>query len=144
MRRALSVSCARTNSLVSSIFHSSVSSFSSSSCRFSSTHQTSRRSFSSDKKALLVELVPKYKLIVSRSTNKSTAKVKAVAWAALTIKFNSTRGFYKRDEAQLKKCWDNLKTKWKKEKAVENQNRAALRPNELTFQNNNKATIQAS
>ncbi|KAG0443735.1 hypothetical protein HPB47_014584 [Ixodes persulcatus] len=84
-----------------------------------------KKFFSDNEKALLAELVSKYKLIESKGTNKATAEVKAAAWAALTVEFNSIHGFYKRDEAQLRKCWDNLKTKWKKEKAVENQNRIA-------------------
>ncbi|KAM7311506.1 hypothetical protein ISCGN_008413 [Ixodes scapularis] len=84
-----------------------------------------KKFFSDNEKALLAELVAKYKPIESKGTNKATAEVKAAAWAALTVEFNSTHGFYKRDEAQLKKCWDNLKTKWKKERAVENQNRIA-------------------
>lgn len=58
--------------------------------------------------------MPKYKLIESKGTNRATADMKAAVWAAPTVEFNSTHGFYKRNEAQLKKCWDNLKTKMEK------------------------------
>ncbi|KAG0433640.1 hypothetical protein HPB47_019727 [Ixodes persulcatus] len=83
-----------------------------------------KKFFSDNEKALLAELVSKYKLIEVKD-EQGDGRGEGGGGAALTVEFNSIHGFYKRDEAQLRKCWDNLKTKWKKEKAVENQNRIA-------------------
>ncbi|CAN7995694.1 unnamed protein product [Ixodes hexagonus] len=84
-----------------------------------------KKFFSENEKILLAELVSKYKLIENKGTNKATTEAKAAAWIALAVEFNSTYGFTKRDEQQLKKCWDNLKTKWKKEKSGDIQDRFA-------------------
>ncbi|KAM7289278.1 uncharacterized protein ISCGN_029409 [Ixodes scapularis] len=81
--------------------------------------------FSENEKFLLAELVPKYPVIENRCTNKSSTEARAKAWELLTIEYNSNHGVRARDSKQLKKCWDNLKTKWKKEVSSDNRDRIA-------------------
>ncbi|CAN8014713.1 unnamed protein product, partial [Ixodes persulcatus] len=81
--------------------------------------------FSENEKFLLAELVPRYPVIENRCTNKSPTEARAKAWELLTIEYNSNHGVRARDSKQLKKCWNNLKTKWKKEVSADNRDRIA-------------------
>lgn len=77
-----------------------------------------------DEKTRLIELVNKYRgTIENKRTDAVSLNAKASAWEHLAIEFSSMEGVRPRDVKQLKKAWDNLKTKWKKQKARETRHR---------------------
>ena len=80
----------------------------------------SRQYFSQLEKSLVTELVRKHKdFIENKKNDYRTIKQKNSAWEALSEKFNSQSGVTKRDSKQLKKCWENLKARAKKQLAKE-------------------------
>lgn len=71
-----------------------------------------------DEKDLVTELVRKYKCSIENKkcdTVSLTRKLKA--WEALIAEFNSAENVQPRTVTQLWKLWDNMKQRWKKEKA---------------------------
>nr|XP_037871246.1 uncharacterized protein LOC119629473 isoform X2 [Bombyx mori] len=73
---------------------------------------TSRQVFSESEKTCLQELILKYNLHKT-ATMTASQNTKKLLWIHLTEEFNSIESNAKQSEAQLKKCWDNLKTRRK-------------------------------
>ncbi|XP_075740368.1 myb/SANT-like DNA-binding domain-containing protein 3 [Rhipicephalus microplus] len=74
--------------------------------------------FSEDEKDLVQDLVLKYKAVIeNKRTDAISINAKAKAWEKLCTDFNSRPFTRPRDVKQLKKLWDNLKQRWKREKA---------------------------
>jgi hypothetical protein len=71
-------------------------------------------------KSLLTELVRKHKdLLENKKNDYKTIQQKNNTWEALSEQFNSQSGVTKRDSKQLKKCWENVKARAKKQLAKE-------------------------
>lgn len=74
--------------------------------------------YSDEEKDLVTELVRKYKFsIENKKSDTVSLSRKMKAWDALTAEFNSAENVRPRTVSQLRKLWDNLKQRWKKEKA---------------------------
>ena len=79
-----------------------------------------RQYFSQLEKSLLTELVRKHKdLLENKKNDYKTIQQKNNTWEALSEQFNSQSGVTKRDSKQLKKCWENVKARAKKQLAKE-------------------------
>ena len=77
-----------------------------------------RHYFSQLEKSLLTELVRKHKdLLEDKKNDYKTIQQKNKTWEALSEQFNSQSGVTKRDSRQLKKCWENVKARAKKQLA---------------------------
>ncbi|KAH7953957.1 hypothetical protein HPB49_014559 [Dermacentor silvarum] len=71
-----------------------------------------------DEKDLVTELVRKYKCSIENKKSDTVSLTRKLkAWEALTAEFNSAENVRPRTVAQLRKLWDNMKQRWKKEKA---------------------------
>ncbi|XP_070377275.1 myb/SANT-like DNA-binding domain-containing protein 3 isoform X1 [Dermacentor albipictus] len=82
--------------------------------------------YSDEEKDLVTELVRKYKFsIENKKSDTVSLSRKMKAWDALTAEFNSAENVRPRTVAQLRKLWDNLKQRWKKEKAKQIRNAMA-------------------
>lgn len=76
--------------------------------------------FTEDEKAILTGLVRKYqKILECKKTDVASLSAKAETWKRVCVEFNSNYGVRPRDDKQLKKCWGNLKQKWKEEQSEE-------------------------
>lgn len=76
--------------------------------------------YTEEEKDLLQELVRKYKNFVEcKKSNAVSLQAKSKAWERLCDDYNSMPNVRPRTVKQLRKWWDNLKQKWKKEKAKE-------------------------
>lgn len=74
-----------------------------------------RNYFSELDKSVLTELVNQHKdILESKKNDFRCIKKKNDMWKVLTEEFNSQNGVSKRDQKQLKKCWDNIKSRAKK------------------------------
>ncbi|KAH7974974.1 hypothetical protein HPB49_022310 [Dermacentor silvarum] len=74
--------------------------------------------YSDDKKDLVKELVRKYKCSIENEKSDTLSLTrKSKAWEALTAELNSAENVRPRTVAQLRKLWDNLQQRWRKEKA---------------------------
>ncbi|KAH7939665.1 hypothetical protein HPB52_015570 [Rhipicephalus sanguineus] len=74
--------------------------------------------FSEDEKDLIQDLVLKYKTAIeNKHTDAISINAKAKAREKLCTEFNSRPFVRPRDVKQLKKLWDNMKQRWKREKA---------------------------
>ena len=79
-----------------------------------------RQFYSELEKTLLIELVGKHKDVIENKKNDyKTIRQKTLAWEELAQEFNSQSGVTKRDSKQLKKCWENVKARAKKNLAKE-------------------------
>lgn len=68
--------------------------------------------------SILLELVGKYKTVIeNKKTDGASTKAKHDAWERLTSQYNCMHGVVHRNTKQLRKAWDNLKVKWKREAA---------------------------
>ncbi|KAG0442856.1 hypothetical protein HPB47_015546, partial [Ixodes persulcatus] len=80
--------------------------------------------FTEREKDALLDLVEEFKNIVeSKTTDKITTKTKNRVWDRITLKFNAVMGA-RREAHQLKKCYENIKKKARKDLAA---NRQAVR-----------------
>ena len=80
----------------------------------------SRQYFSPLEKSVITELVPKHKDILENKRNDyRTIQQKNRVWEDLSEEFNSQSGVSKRDSRKLKKCWENIKSRAKKQLAKE-------------------------
>ena len=80
----------------------------------------SRQYYSELEKSLLTELVGKYKDVLENKKNDyKIIQQKNTTWETLTQEFNSQSGVHKRESKQLKKCWENIKSRAKKHLAKE-------------------------
>ncbi|CAH0716161.1 unnamed protein product, partial [Brenthis ino] len=82
-----------------------------------------RQLFNETEKVCLQELIIKYKLNSTATICGGSVASKKGAWARLTEEFNSVETNSKRTEQQLKKCWDNLKTRRKGVLALQKKER---------------------
>ncbi|XP_075727055.1 uncharacterized protein LOC142768794 [Rhipicephalus microplus] len=74
--------------------------------------------FSEDEKDLVQDLVLKYKAVIeNKRTDAMSINAKTKAWEKLCTDFNCRPFVRPRDVKQLKKLWDNMKQRWKREKA---------------------------
>ncbi|XP_065304485.2 myb/SANT-like DNA-binding domain-containing protein 3 [Dermacentor albipictus] len=74
--------------------------------------------FTEEEKDLVQDLINKYKdVIENKRTDAVSLTAKAKAWEKLCAEYNSRPFVRARDVKQLKKLWDNLKQRWKREKA---------------------------
>ena len=74
-----------------------------------------RQYFSELEKSIITELVAKHKNVIEAKRNDyKTIKQKNMAWEALTEEFNCQAGVTKRESKQIKKCWENIKSRAKK------------------------------
>ena len=79
-----------------------------------------RQYYSELEKAILTELVRKYRDILEDKKNDyRSIKRKMDTWETVREEFNSQSGVNKRDPKQFKKCWENLKARAKKHLAKE-------------------------
>ena len=87
----------------------------------------SKRTFFTETETnLLKELVSKHINVVEcKRTDHKSISSKAKAWEDITEEFNSfsMAGLNKRNDKQLKKCWDNMKMREKKKAAEERRER---------------------
>ena len=79
-----------------------------------------RQYFSELEKSLLTELVAKHTDVLECKRNDyKSIKQKTKAWESLAEELNSQAGVNKQDCKQLKKCWENMKSRAKKSIAKE-------------------------
>jgi hypothetical protein len=75
-----------------------------------------RQYFSELEKSLITELVSKHKNVLeSKRNDYKSIKQKTMTWETLTEEFNSQAGVKKRESKQIKKCWENIKSRAKGE-----------------------------
>ncbi|XP_042147530.1 myb/SANT-like DNA-binding domain-containing protein 3 [Ixodes scapularis] len=76
--------------------------------------------FTEIEKAILMELVMTYKKIIEcKKTDESSLNKKKATWIRLCNEYNCNHGVYRRDVKQLKKWWENVKAKAKKDHSKE-------------------------
>ena len=74
-----------------------------------------RQYFSKMEKSLLTELVSKHQDVLENKKNDyKIIKKNHSTWDNLAEEFSSQTGTKKRDAKQLKKCWENIKSRAKK------------------------------
>ncbi|KAL3219102.1 hypothetical protein MRX96_050541 [Rhipicephalus microplus] len=79
--------------------------------------------FTREERELLVNLVSRHKAIIENKRTDALAKrAKGSAWEKLTSGYNSQPGIRRVMVAQLRKLWDNEKSRWKKEQSEEKRN----------------------
>nr|XP_050024771.1 myb/SANT-like DNA-binding domain-containing protein 3 [Dermacentor andersoni] len=77
-----------------------------------------RINFSEEERSVLIDLVSKYKdLVENKRTDWVSLDKKKTTWKQITDEYNCRPNVRFRTEPQLRKCWDNLKEKWRKGKA---------------------------
>ncbi|XP_069680116.1 myb/SANT-like DNA-binding domain-containing protein 3 [Periplaneta americana] len=79
--------------------------------------------FSAEEKTLLINLIKCKRVIEDKRTDVISLSKKKAAWLEILQEFNSNEAVTKRSLSQLKKCWDNIKTKRKRELAQEMKER---------------------
>lgn len=86
----------------------------------SNVDMNKRRIYSEVEKNLLVELVSQHQKVIEQKDNSTTTlKHKNEAWDTICHLFNSSKGVQSSTTKSLKKLWDNIKSKAKKEVAME-------------------------
>ncbi|XP_073959411.1 uncharacterized protein isoform X2 [Choristoneura fumiferana] len=74
--------------------------------------------FTSDEKAVLPELVIKYRTVIENKKSDATTNAEKVnGWKLLSDEFNAISTYCKRAPESLKTCWENIKRQTKKESA---------------------------
>ena len=74
-----------------------------------------REYFSELEKSIITELVAKHENVIEVKRNDyKTIKQKDMPWEALTEGFNCEAGVTKQKSKQIKKCWENIKSRAKK------------------------------
>ncbi|GFN87975.1 myb sant-like DNA-binding domain-containing protein 3 protein [Plakobranchus ocellatus] len=68
-------------------------------------------------KELHLEILKRYPIIEDKGNDNSINNKKQEAWDRVTTEYNSHENFAKRDKANLKSLWKNLKIKAKKDHA---------------------------
>ncbi|KAH7959861.1 hypothetical protein HPB49_014424 [Dermacentor silvarum] len=72
--------------------------------------------FTPEEKSLFLSLVNNHKKVLEcEKTDVASLSAKTAAWKKLAVDYNAQHGVTPRDFKQLKKCWGNLKQKWKEE-----------------------------
>ncbi|KAH7940688.1 hypothetical protein HPB49_003553 [Dermacentor silvarum] len=76
--------------------------------------------FTPEEKSLLLSLVNNHKKVLEcKKTDVASLSAKSAAWKKLAVEYNAQHGVTPRDFKQLKKCWGNMKQKWKEENSEE-------------------------
>ncbi|XP_075733056.1 uncharacterized protein LOC142775503 [Rhipicephalus microplus] len=76
--------------------------------------------FTREERELLVNLVTRHRAVIENKRTDAIAKhAKDSAWEKLTSEYNSQPGIRRVTVAQLRKLWDNEKSKWKKNQQSE-------------------------
>ncbi|XP_077511876.1 myb/SANT-like DNA-binding domain-containing protein 3 [Amblyomma americanum] len=74
--------------------------------------------FTVEEKRLLTSVVNEHKRFLEcKKTDVASLAKKSEVWKEVAKIFNSHHGVTRRDHLQLKKCWANMKQKWKEEDA---------------------------
>lgn len=80
--------------------------------------------FTAEEKELLTSLVKEHaRFLENKQTDIASLAKKKEVWKEVARIYNSHHGVTRRDHFQLKKCWANLKQKWKEEAAKEKRER---------------------
>ncbi|XP_075733096.1 uncharacterized protein LOC119161766 [Rhipicephalus microplus] len=75
-----------------------------------------------EERELLVNLVTRHKAVIeNKRTDALDKRAKDSAWEKLTSEYNSQPGIRRVTGAQLRKLWDNEKSRWKKKQSEENE-----------------------
>lgn len=78
--------------------------------------QRSKVNFTEEERNVLVDLVSRYSSVLKcKQTDAVSVHAKKKAWEKLTEEFNCRHNVRPRTSKQLKKCWENLKEKWRRE-----------------------------
>ncbi|XP_077524936.1 uncharacterized protein LOC144136463 [Amblyomma americanum] len=76
--------------------------------------------FTVDERHVFRNIIAKYRdVIENKRTDNTTKKAKDEAWSQLCEDYNSLAGTRTVCVAQLRKLWDNMKSRWKKKKSEE-------------------------
>ncbi|XP_075740801.1 uncharacterized protein LOC142787054 [Rhipicephalus microplus] len=76
-----------------------------------------------EERELLVNLVTRHKAVIeNKGTDALAQRAKDSAWEKLTSEYNSQPGIRRVTVAQLRKLWDNEKSRWKKKQSGEKRN----------------------
>ncbi|KAI8422019.1 hypothetical protein MSG28_009922 [Choristoneura fumiferana] len=87
-------------------------------CEVRVPHAPARRATVRDEKAVLTELVIKYRTVIENKKSDATTNAEKVnGWKLLSDEFNAISTYCKRAPESLKTCWENIKRQTKKESA---------------------------
>ncbi|KAH7967160.1 hypothetical protein HPB49_023261 [Dermacentor silvarum] len=76
--------------------------------------------YTREERELLRNLVVRYRAVIeNRKTDNTSKRAKDSAWEKLTEEYNSQPGIRRVTVVQLRKLWDNEKSKWKKKDSEE-------------------------
>ncbi|GFO24408.1 myb/sant-like DNA-binding domain-containing protein 3 [Plakobranchus ocellatus] len=75
------------------------------------------KNYTAYEKELLLEILKRYPIIEDKGNDNSINNKKQEAWDRVTTEYNSHENVAKRDKANLKSLWKNLKIKAKKDHA---------------------------
>ncbi|XP_064468676.1 myb/SANT-like DNA-binding domain-containing protein 3 [Ornithodoros turicata] len=81
---------------------------------------TARFVYTNEEREILRSLINKYRAVLeNKKTNNASKGAKNKAWEKLGTDYNSQPNVRPRTVKQLKKCWDNEKSRWKKKDSQE-------------------------
>ncbi|XP_054930764.2 uncharacterized protein [Dermacentor andersoni] len=76
--------------------------------------------FTEEERGILIDLVTRESNVLeNKRTDAVSLSEKKKKWQQIEEQFNSKNGVHPRTENQLRKCWDNLKEKWRRAKATD-------------------------
>ncbi|KAK8779704.1 hypothetical protein V5799_018955 [Amblyomma americanum] len=81
--------------------------------------QKKRTTFTESERRVLRELVNTHKSVIECKKSDGASLGRKKTWKLLTEQYNCRTDVRPRTEAQLRKCWDNLKEKWRRAKAAD-------------------------
>ncbi|KAH6928143.1 hypothetical protein HPB50_012194 [Hyalomma asiaticum] len=85
-----------------------------------------KKNFSEEERAVLLELLSRHGSVVeNKRTDAASVSRKQEAWKKIEDEFNCRQNVTPRKWTQLKKCWENLKDKWKRTNAEDMRERFA-------------------
>ncbi|KAH7978005.1 hypothetical protein HPB49_004150 [Dermacentor silvarum] len=74
--------------------------------------------FTDEERTILMDLMDRHRDVLEcKKTDAVSIHAKKKTWEKLADEFNSNHNVRPRTSKQLKKCWDNLKEKWRRAKA---------------------------
>ncbi|PSN46171.1 hypothetical protein C0J52_16094 [Blattella germanica] len=86
--------------------------------------ESKKKFFTAEEKTYITDLVCSYKdIIENKKSDVVSTTAKRRKWQEIADEYNLTGQYSKRSAEQLKKCWENMKTKRKSELAVEKRQR---------------------
>ncbi|XP_037579751.1 myb/SANT-like DNA-binding domain-containing protein 3 [Dermacentor silvarum] len=85
-----------------------------------------KKNFSEEERAVLLELLSRHRSVVeNKRTDAASVSRKRQAWEKIEDEFNCRPNVTPRKWIQLKKCWENLKDKWRRTNAEDMRERFA-------------------